>query len=359
MLGVSLKIALSADFHLTSLELHPERFHALENILSQMKEEQIETLIIAGDLFDASLRNYTEFESLCNKKEYRNLRLYIIPGNHDPDISGSSVVADNVRIFTQPEVAEFNAEDPPLLVVPYQKNTTMGEVIEHFSADLAAHRWILIGHGDWSEGLRDANPYEPGVYMPLTSKDVDRYNPLQVFLGHIHVPYDRGRVHYMGSPCGLNISETGRRRYLIYDIVKDDIASRRVDTEVIYFDETLVMLPTEAESAFIQDLAQKAINSWNITDKDRKKVRARVRVKGYCTDKRILDNELKKALSDFNFYNDEEPDISGVSISDDVERRYISEKVKASIDRLQWPEDADEPDKQQILLAALAVIYGD
>lgn len=358
-MGIAVKIALSADFHLTSLDLHPERFHALENILCQMKEQQIDTLIIAGDLFDASLRNYTEFESLCKRKEHRDLTLHIIPGNHDLDISGSSVVADNVRIFTQPEIVELNAEDPPLLVVPYQKGTTMGEVLEHFSTDLRERRWFLIGHGDWSEGLRDANPYEPGVYMPLTSRDVDRYDPLKVFLGHIHVPYDRGRVHYMGSPCGLNITETGERRFLIYDTGHDEIASLRVDTDVIYFDETLVMLPTENEIAFVHDLARRLISSWNITDQDRKKVRARVKVKGFCMDKRLLERELKKAFSDFNFYEDDGPDISGVSISDDVERRYIAEKVKASIDHLQWPGGADEPDKQQILLAALGVIYGD
>lgn len=354
-----MKLAFSSDIHLTSLGSHPERFHAFENILSQMKQEEIDTLIIAGDLFDASLRNYSEFESLCKKKEHRDLRLYIIPGNHDPEISSSSVVAEKVKIFTQPELVELRSQGPLLLVIPYQKGKTMGEVIEHFSPDLAPGGWILIGHGDWSEGLRQTNPYEPGVYMPLTSKDVDRYNPQQIFLGHIHVPYDKGQVHYMGSPCGLNITETGKRRFLIYDIAEDEIASREVGTDVIYFDETLVILPTENEDAFIQDLVKKVIRSWDIRDRDRKKVCARVKVRGYCSDKGALEKELKKAFSDFNFYNDEGPDLSGVSISEDVERRFISEKVKAGIDDLEWPEGADEPDKEEILLAALAVIYGD
>jgi len=357
-LGVSVKIALSADIHLTSLGSHPERFHALENILSQMKEEEIDTLFIAGDLFDNSLRNYSEFESLCKKKEYRDLRLYIIPGNHDPEISTSSLVADNVRIFTEPEVVEINTKGTPLLMIPYQKGKTMGEVIEHFSLDLALQAWILIGHGDWSEGLRQANPYEPGVYMPLTSRDIDRYQPLQVFLGHIHAPYDSGRIHYTGSPCGLDITETGKRRFLIYDIAKDEIASREVGTDVIYFDETLVMLPMENESAFVYDLVKKVIQSWNITDWDRKKVRARVNVRGYCSNKSALEKELRKDFSDFNFYGDEGPDLSGVSISDDVECRYIAEKVKTSIDELEWPNSADEPDKDEVLQAALAVIYG-
>jgi len=353
------KIALSGDFHLTNQELHPERFNALENILAQMKEQRIDTLIIAGDLFDASLRNYSEFESLCKKREHRDLRLCIIPGNHDPDISGSSVLAENVKIFTKPEIVELDAEGPSILMIPYQKGKTMGEAIEHFSADLRERRWVLVGHGDWSEGLKAANPYEPGVYMPLTSRDIDRYNPVQVFLGHIHVPYDGGRVHYMGSPCGLNVTETGQRRFLIYNTARDEIASLGVDTDVIYFDEMLVMLPADDETAFVHDWAQRVINSWALSEQERKKVRVRMKVRGYCTDKRTLERELKKAFTGFNFYNDEGPDLSGVSISEDVERRYIAERVRASMEKLQWPGGADEPDEQQVLLAALAVIYGD
>lgn len=46
-----MKIAFSADLHLTSQTTHPERTHALEAILECMLAEGIRTLINAGDLF--------------------------------------------------------------------------------------------------------------------------------------------------------------------------------------------------------------------------------------------------------------------------------------------------------------------
>ena len=49
-----MKIAVTADLHLTSRVRNPERYHALANILEQLADRKIDNLVIAGDLFDAS-----------------------------------------------------------------------------------------------------------------------------------------------------------------------------------------------------------------------------------------------------------------------------------------------------------------
>jgi len=82
----------------------------------------------------------------------------------------------------------------------------MGEALEGGSAQLTSLEWLLVGHGNFSGGLQAQNPLEPGFYMPLTSKDIERYHPREVFLGHIHDPPDPPRVHYCDSPCGLDIT---------------------------------------------------------------------------------------------------------------------------------------------------------
>ena len=50
-----MKIALTADLHLTSKDKYPERYNALENILDQVVANKIEILIIqiTSDLFIA------------------------------------------------------------------------------------------------------------------------------------------------------------------------------------------------------------------------------------------------------------------------------------------------------------------
>ena len=47
-----MKIAFTADCHLTTQAKNPERFQALSNIFKQCKDNDIQLLVIAGDLFD-------------------------------------------------------------------------------------------------------------------------------------------------------------------------------------------------------------------------------------------------------------------------------------------------------------------
>jgi DNA repair exonuclease SbcCD nuclease subunit len=357
--GGLMKIAITADLHLTSKDEHPERYNALRNILDQMLEEHVGHLMIAGDLFETSLKNFSDYEALCTQKRYKGIRFSIIPGNHDADLSPSSIVAENVRVFNQPTILEVPPEDLCFFMVPYAEEMTMGDCLEVEAETLKERRWIMVGHGDWSEGLRQPNPYEPGVYMPLTNADIERYQPRRVFLGHIHAPMDRDRVHYAGSPCGLDITECGKRRFLLYDTEQDEVETRVVDTDVIYFDENFVMLPVEDEKAYITNLIRERIRSWDIAEEERNKVRVRVALRGYSADRKVLSESVDRALKGYAYYKDQPPDLSGVSISVHEDLRVIAERVKARILEMDWIEGFDEPSHDEILIAALHTIYGD
>ena len=52
-----MKIAITADVHLKTGQEYPERYNALKDILDVLANEDIHTLIIAGDLFDAGSQN--------------------------------------------------------------------------------------------------------------------------------------------------------------------------------------------------------------------------------------------------------------------------------------------------------------
>jgi exonuclease SbcD len=354
-----MKIAITADLHLTNIDEHPERYNALGNILDQMLEEHVGNLMIAGDLFDSSLKNFSDFEALCNLKKYKAIRFSIIPGNHDADLNTSSIVAENVRIFDQPTILDVSPEGLCFFMVPYAEEMTMGDCLEEKAETLKERTWMMVGHGDWSEGLRQPNPYEPGVYMPLTNADIRRYQPRRVFLGHIHAPMDRDRVHYAGSPCGLDITECGKRRFLLYDAETDEVEERVVDTDVIYFDERFVMLPVEDEKAYITDLIQERIRSWGLSEGERNKVQVRVTLRGYCADRKGLAESVDEAFKGYTYYKDEPPDLSGVSISLHEDLRVVAEEVKVRVQDLDWSEELDEPSRDEILIAALHTIYGD
>jgi DNA repair protein SbcD/Mre11 len=351
-----MKIAITADLHLTSRDQHPQRFQAFENILDQLLAMGIEDLILAGDLFDASLHNYAEFDSLCQQEEYRNMHLHIVPGNHDADISNRHILAPNATIYSQTTYTHGDPQMPGFLFVPYQADKVMGEALVEFVEEISAQKWILIGHGDWSDGLFQANPYEGGVYMPLSRKDLLRFNPQLVFLGHIHVPYHKGNVYYPGSPCGLNINETGRRRFLVYDSSTGQVSSIPVSSEVIYFDETVVVLPVEEEDKFLRRRVEEMIVAWGLHDDELEKACLRIKVKGASANKAALAHTLKDALKGIRLYS--QPDLTEVSIAEDPSRSHIVAAVRQKVEEFDWRQHPDEPEKDDVLIEALAVIYG-
>jgi DNA repair protein SbcD/Mre11 len=353
-----MKLAVTADIHLTSRAEHPERFAALENMLDQMIATDLSVLIIAGDLFDASSRNYSEFEEVCKRKDYRAIEFLIIPGNHDPAISGTQIVAPNIHIFSKPEIVPINTDGPFFFFLPYQKNKTMGEFIAEKASQLPKDGWVLVAHGDWLDGLQDVNPYESGFYMPLTRKDLNVFQPAKAFLGHIHAPISREPVYYTGSPCGIDITETGLRRFLIFDTQTGRVDSRRVDSPLIYFDEALTILPLEDEAGYVRRKVIDIIRGWGIDPKDNSKIRLRFKANGFSADREQLLRTLEECFSGLTFYSGVGPDISAVSISVDPDRDVLAEAVRQQIAAQTWPTGQDEPTRDEILLAALEIIYG-
>ena len=322
-----MKIAITADLHLTTRQESPERYQALENILEQMIKDRIDTLIIAGDLFHETSRNYSEFEKLCKSTRYKHIQFHVIPGNHDAGIENALFAAENLTVYSEPEVHAFDLMSIPFLFIPYKKGKTMGEIVASFSPEFDDNRWVLIGHGDWIEGMREVNPLEPGFYMPLSRTDLEAFKPVRVVLGHIHKPMDRSIVHHPGSPCPLDINETGRRRFLIADTENGSIRSQSVDSPRLYFNESFIILPVQDESAYLRAQVESRIENWRLTDKERSIARIRIKVYGYTSDRRVLMKVLKNCYKGFTYYREGEPDIEEVYVANDPERAEIARRV--------------------------------
>ena len=350
-----MKVAITADIHLSTDQEYPERFNALTNILDQLVKEKINNLIIAGDLFDAKSQNYSIFDDLCKKEQYNKIIFHIIPGNHDPVISKKYFSADNVKIYNQPSFLSFKDCAFRFFFVPYIPGRSMGEVIAKQKENIP-ERWVLIGHGDYISGIREPNTYEKGIYMPLGRSDIEYYNPSTVILGHIHKKMQIGRVYYPGSPCGMDINETGRRTYFVLDLNDLSILEREVNTDYIFFNEDIVVYPTSDEFEDIENKIKKMIDGWDLGKEEIEKARIRLRVRGYTSDKNRLYNLLKESLRDFSFYNGEEPDIGEVSLFNDPERASIVERVERKIDQAQKEGNLPDLKKEMILEKALAII---
>jgi exonuclease SbcD len=281
--------------------------------------------------------------------------MHIIPGNHDANISERAVVAPNIHIYSMPTAVELGSIT--FVFVPYKEETNMGDEIAALAESIRDKEWVLVGHGDYYGGVRERNPLEPGTYMPLSRENVEVFKPRKVFLGHIHKYSDQDNVCYPGSPCGLDITETGKRRFLLYNTEDGSVKSLGVSADIIYFDETFVVVPLEDEVPRLQQEIKRRIESWNLEPSEQEKVVVRVRAIGYATDRKAILSVLKDEFSKFKFYSSEEPSIEHLSVSTDRQLNTIAERTMQLIDELDWNFGGDEPDKQTVKLAALNLIY--
>jgi DNA repair exonuclease SbcCD nuclease subunit len=350
------KIGVTADIHLTSREKNPERFQALENILEQMAAQGAQTLVIAGDLFDATCTNPGVLETLLRNERYAQVQLYIIPGNHDPALPQGAFTQQNIHYLAEPRLVEL-ARGANFLFLPYQQGASVGEALAAFPRKLAPDGWVLVAHGDYLASRRLRNTYEVGLYMPLSGSDLALYQPKKVFLGHIHASMDGAAVHYPGSPCGLDPSETGARSFLLYDSESGGVDRIPVENALIYMQETLTVIPTDNEAGTLQQALSARLAAWDLDEAQKKNVRARVRLQGYAGNREQLARAVQEALKQHGVKLQEPPDLSRVMVSTDVMRADIATAVQERLLGMTLADDPDEPSRDAYILAAMQQIY--
>ncbi|MCM8765134.1 MAG: metallophosphoesterase family protein [Candidatus Omnitrophica bacterium] len=318
-----MKIAITADAHLRSRSDTPERYDSLKNIFEQCRKENIEKIFVLGDLFDRDFNNYHDFDELC--QTYPRLQITVLPGNHDHSLKRKFFVAQNVRVIEEPHLENANHR-LSFVFFPYEYESSIDEALEVFiNKHEKIGRFVLLGHGDWLSSLCLKNSYEHGVYMPLSQRAIEKFSPLRVFLGHIHqVSHDiaRATVVYPGSPCGLEINETGKRRFLIYDTESNGLEFREVVTPVIYFKESLLAVPVDDEFAMLRKKISDMIDGWNVKADDFQKIKLRLKVLGFTRNKEALSSFIRQVVASYGiaFYDESGPDFSELNtITDEAE----------------------------------------
>jgi len=350
-----MKIAITADVHLKTEGSSPERLNALADVLDKVIKENIDIVIIAGDLFDMESRNYSLFDNICKDKKHSGINFHIIPGNHDQLVSSKYFTAANITVYTEPKLVFLEEGGPGFFFIPYIAGGSIGEVLAKYRP-LLSGRWLLVGHGDYLSGTKNPNSYESGMYMPLGRSDIEYYNPSSVILGHIHKKMQSGKVCYPGSPCGMDINETGKRSFLVLDTSDLSFTEKTVNTDYIYFSESVLAVPVTDEFEYIKKKIALMIESWDLKAEDAPKARIRIKVSGYCSDLKLLQATVSQSLINYKFYNDEGPDFSGVSVFNEPERVSIVERIRKRIESEAKVAQLSLEKKDRILESAIRFV---
>ena len=247
-----MRFLVTADLHLSAD--HPERQEALEDVVRIGVQEDIDYLLIAGDMFDAGVdvdEVKTGIRDLFSDNDFQT---FVIPGNHDEDaFRDEDYFGDDIQVLSEQPFEQVDLGDVQLLAMPFVEGS-FGDYVDDLHAateDDALN--ILMLHGTLSTTTGKVFG-EESRYLPFTPEQLLETGADYVFAGHIHSsPTKRSFggdacvFAYPGSPVSITTKETDRRGAWLFETDEDELREIVVDS-AYYVREELDLSPGEAEA---------------------------------------------------------------------------------------------------------------
>ena len=269
-----MKLFHIADLHIGKIvngfSMLEEQKIILEKIFKLSKENDIDGIIIAGDIYDKSIPS-TEaidvFDKFITELSEKNIPCYIVSGNHDSvqRVSfGASIMAKNNIHFAK----TYNGKIDPIIIedktcgkvaiwlLPFIRPTdvrpfhqeeiacgnyheAVKAVIDNLNIDkknkniLVAHQFITAN--GTSPTRSESENSSLGTLDNIDFTVFDEFD--YVALGHIHNPQSMGRktVRYAGSPLKYSFSEVNQKKSItVLDISKKAIEITEIPLKAIH-----------------------------------------------------------------------------------------------------------------------------
>jgi len=191
------------------------------NIVDLCIKEKVDSLLIAGDLFDdpnpsKSIVTFV-IDELKRLKE-KNILVFIISGNHDPykkeSIWFEYKFPSNVIIFDSHGLEPKTVGNLTVYGIAYTNNTK--EPLDNFKAEKSDNFKVGLIHGSTTNIKSEEEPEYS--YRPIKKLQIDNSNLDYIALGHFHDLLEiKGKVKcfYSGSPEGLSFKNSANSSILL------------------------------------------------------------------------------------------------------------------------------------------------
>jgi DNA repair exonuclease SbcCD nuclease subunit len=200
-------------------KLRDSTFQAFENILNFALKENVDAVLIAGDIYDSaekSLRAQLKFRRGLDKLSQAGIASFIIHGNHDPLNSWSASLKwpENTTIFTGDEVSGIPLiKNGKTLARIYGISFPEQNVQENLSL-----KFKRQSGDEFAIGLLHTNVggnKNHGSYAPCSIDDLCSSGMDYWALGHIHTPQimrsNDPAIVYSGNTQARHFNETGEK----------------------------------------------------------------------------------------------------------------------------------------------------
>lgn len=212
-----------------------EQRKIIKDIINYIKENNIECLFIAGDLYEQEYIRKSSIEYI-NKlfSEIPNVHIFISPGNHDPFIKNSFYNtfewSENVHIFKN-DIEKIELEDVDIYGYGFGDYYCRQDVVENIEIEDKSKLNVLLVHGSVDGGNDEYREYNP-----MSSKKLKTLGFDYIALGHIHKKsYNdekNQRIVYPGSTISFGFDEPGEHGMIVGDLDKKglDLEFIKLDT---------------------------------------------------------------------------------------------------------------------------------
>lgn len=190
-------------------------YTAVERLFDTAIEEDVDFVVIAGDLYDEDSRSVkanTFLKEQFDRLADQNIPAYVSYGNHDPVGSATTYVdlPDNVY--------EFDHEDPQEFYYP-DEDTPEARIWGQSYRDRHESRSMYRQFTPSDDRIPNIGVLHTGLnpdgrrYVPVARSDLESKDEIHYWaLGHIHDPriYENEQpIAYSGVPQGRQITEPG------------------------------------------------------------------------------------------------------------------------------------------------------
>ncbi|MFZ7120563.1 MAG: metallophosphoesterase family protein [Eubacteriaceae bacterium] len=195
-----------------------EMWATFNEIIKSAKNEEVDFLLISGDLFEGDLISIGDLKRIQQSFEsIHKTNVVISPGNHDIYDENSLYKyiewSENVCIFKKDEICKIEYEYLQTVIYGFSWNEKYyyDDVIHNIDKLNHDKNNILIIHGDVYN--------KKSNYLPLDLSEIMKMKFDYVALGHIHKPdIIENNIRYCGSPEPLDFGEIGQRGIILGEL---------------------------------------------------------------------------------------------------------------------------------------------
>ncbi|MFP4135473.1 MAG: exonuclease SbcCD subunit D [Candidatus Acetothermia bacterium] len=220
-----MKFLVTADLHLQ--EGAPERIKAFRWLVEQGSNEDVDGMLIGGDLFDDKDAFQTLNEKLLPWLEEGGIEFPVltVPGNHDSHLTNSAHTGKNFRVLGEndnPAKISGDEEDARITGLPYRKGRSRKALTERNPDNPEEDTTILLTHGslvdpERSRIFEEIELQEEENDHLIFRRDFADLDYDCVIIGHwhqaSHLEAEETKFLYPGSPLPTSRKENGRKWY--------------------------------------------------------------------------------------------------------------------------------------------------